>query len=177
MVARYDPGSGKVPDHYDVYLYPNDFPAFSPEYEPFDGAHSADLFGTTGARGACDVVIYHPDHNLPPSQLSAEQKGQLVAFLQQLDDGALRPVGLARRAPVANTGRMRLERLGASLRIGWEGLGESARVALLDSRGRRVWSAQGQRGMIWNGKDAAGAKVPAGVYQITATGARQRLAR
>ena len=24
----FDPGSGRVPDHYDVYLYPNDFPAF-----------------------------------------------------------------------------------------------------------------------------------------------------
>ena len=74
----FDPGSGKVPDHFDVYLYPNDFPAFSPEYEPFDGSHSADLFGTTGARGACDVVIYHPDHNTPPSKLSAEHWRKVI---------------------------------------------------------------------------------------------------
>jgi len=74
----FDPGSGKVPDHYDVYLYPNDFPAFSPEYEPFEGAQAGDLFGTTGARGACDVVIYHPDHNMPPSQLSAEHWRKVI---------------------------------------------------------------------------------------------------
>jgi len=31
----FDPGSGRVPDNYDVYIYPNDFPAFSiPPPEP-----------------------------------------------------------------------------------------------------------------------------------------------
>jgi len=74
----FDPGSGKVPDHYDVLLYPNDFPAFSPEYKPFDASHAGDLFGVTGARGACDVVIYSPDHNMLPSQLSAEQWRKVV---------------------------------------------------------------------------------------------------
>ncbi len=74
----FDPGSGKVPDHYDVHLYPNDFPAFSPDYEPFDESHAGDLFGTTGARGACDVVIYHPDHNMPPSQLSTEHWRKVI---------------------------------------------------------------------------------------------------
>jgi UDPglucose--hexose-1-phosphate uridylyltransferase len=68
----FDPGSGKVPDHYDVFLYPNDFAAFSPAEDPFDPSASAGLFGHTGARGACDVVLYHPDHNKLPSELSAE---------------------------------------------------------------------------------------------------------
>jgi UDPglucose--hexose-1-phosphate uridylyltransferase len=63
----FDPGSGRVPDHYDVYLYPNDFPAFSPDNPPFDP--SPDLFKTTGARGSCDVVLYHPNHNLQPSEM------------------------------------------------------------------------------------------------------------
>ena len=65
------PGSGRVPDNYTVHLYPNDFPAFSlvnPSFSPEEK-----LFGTTGARGACDVVLYSPDHNLLPSQLPAEQ--------------------------------------------------------------------------------------------------------
>ena len=31
----FDPGSGKVPDNYDVYLYPNDFPGFSAVALPF----------------------------------------------------------------------------------------------------------------------------------------------
>jgi UDPglucose--hexose-1-phosphate uridylyltransferase len=67
----FDPGSGKVPDHYDVHIYSNDFAAFSQESPPFDPELSADLFGETGARGYCDVVLYHPDHNTLPSQLSA----------------------------------------------------------------------------------------------------------
>jgi UDPglucose--hexose-1-phosphate uridylyltransferase len=67
----FDPGSGKVPDQYDVYIYPNDFAAFSQESPPFEPGPSTDLFGETGARGYCDVVLYHPDHNRLPSQLSA----------------------------------------------------------------------------------------------------------
>jgi UDPglucose--hexose-1-phosphate uridylyltransferase len=68
------PGSGNVPANYDVYLYPNDFPAFSPAADPYSphvsDSVSENLFDTTGARGACDVVLYSPNHTLPPSQLS-----------------------------------------------------------------------------------------------------------
>lgn len=67
----FDPGSGRVPEHYDVYLYPNDFPAFSEEYPPF--SPETNLYTTTGARGTQDVVLYSPDHNLQPSQLTVEQ--------------------------------------------------------------------------------------------------------
>ena len=66
-----------VPDHYDVYLYPNDFPAFSPAAPPFDPA-ATELFGETGPRGACDVVLYSPDHNLPPSKLSVENWRKVI---------------------------------------------------------------------------------------------------
>ena len=66
----FDPGSGKVPDQYDVLLYPNDFPAFSPLVEPFHPEHH--FFTATGSRGRCDVVLYSPEHTLPPSQLSIE---------------------------------------------------------------------------------------------------------
>ena len=31
----FDPGSGRVPEHYEVFLYPNDFPAFSFENPPY----------------------------------------------------------------------------------------------------------------------------------------------
>jgi UDPglucose--hexose-1-phosphate uridylyltransferase len=74
----FDPGSGRVPDHYDVHLYPNDFPAFSLDSEPFDPQPG--LFKTTGARGACDVVLYHPDHNLPPSRMSVDHWKLVVAL-------------------------------------------------------------------------------------------------
>ena len=72
------PGSGRVPDHYDVYLYPNDFPAFTfanPAFEPAIG-----LFQVTGAQGACDVVIYSPDHHQLPSQLSVEQWSKIIGL-------------------------------------------------------------------------------------------------
>lgn len=63
------PGSGRVPERYDVYLYPNDFPAFALNSEPFD-PDAASLFGRTGPRGACDVVLYHSGHTKLPSQLT-----------------------------------------------------------------------------------------------------------
>lgn len=51
------PGSGRVPDHYDVHLYPNDFPAFP---------------------GTCDVVLYSPQHDRLPSELSLEQWEKVI---------------------------------------------------------------------------------------------------
>ena len=70
------PGSGRVPADYDVLLYPNDFPAFSPDAPPFDPVVRP--FSTTGARGACDVVLYSPKHTLPPSQLTPEQWRKVI---------------------------------------------------------------------------------------------------
>jgi len=72
----FDPGSGRVPDQFDVFIYPNDFPAFSLDSAPFSAPMG--LFAKTGARGACDVVIYHPAHHLAPSQLSVEHWGKVV---------------------------------------------------------------------------------------------------
>jgi UDPglucose--hexose-1-phosphate uridylyltransferase len=74
----FDPGSGKVPDHYDVHLYPNDFAALSLDSEAFDPAAANKLFGKTGARGSCDVILYSPDHNCLPSQLTAEHWRRVV---------------------------------------------------------------------------------------------------
>ena len=66
----FDPGSGRVPSDYDVLIYPNDFAAFTPDSEPF--SPEPGLFHKTGARGVCDVVLYHPRHNLPPSAMSVD---------------------------------------------------------------------------------------------------------
>lgn len=65
-LCRFCPGSGRVPDSYDVYLYPNDFPAFS--------------LDDPAAHGACDVVLYSPDHNRLPSQLPVSQWEKIVAL-------------------------------------------------------------------------------------------------
>jgi UDPglucose--hexose-1-phosphate uridylyltransferase len=64
----FDPGSGQVPADYDVFLYANDFAAFTLDSEPF--APEGGLFHTTGARGSTDVVLYHPSHTLAPSQMT-----------------------------------------------------------------------------------------------------------
>jgi len=60
------PGSGRVPNSYDVYLYPNDFPTFS--------------FDNPNAPGACDVVLYSPEHQRLPSELPVEQWEKIVAL-------------------------------------------------------------------------------------------------
>lgn len=70
------PGSGKVPANYDVYLYPNDFAALGFNNPPF--SPETGIFQTTGAQGACDVVLYSPDHTLIPSQLSKEHWRKVI---------------------------------------------------------------------------------------------------
>lgn len=71
------PGSGRVPEDYDVYIYPNDFPAFSiPAPEP---AVLGDSFFRVGpSRGKCDVVLYHPDHNTSLPHLPLDHLTRLV---------------------------------------------------------------------------------------------------
>jgi UDPglucose--hexose-1-phosphate uridylyltransferase len=71
------PGSGRVPDHYDVWLYPNDFPAFSiPPPEP--AIEGDGLYRVRKSYGKCDVVLYHPDHNTSLNQLSVAHITLLV---------------------------------------------------------------------------------------------------
>jgi UDPglucose--hexose-1-phosphate uridylyltransferase len=72
----FDPGSGKVPDNFDVFLYPNDFAAFTLDGAPFRA--ETGLFCTTGARGATDVVIYHPNHTMIPSQMSQQHWRKVI---------------------------------------------------------------------------------------------------
>lgn len=72
------PGSGSVPDEYDVYLYPNDFPAFDLNAEPFHAGAAGDLFGVTGAYGACDVVLYNSRHTTRPSELAIGQWRKII---------------------------------------------------------------------------------------------------
>lgn len=72
----FDPGSGRVPDNYDVYLYPNDFPAFSPDQPPF--SPNPGLYAETFPQGACDVVLYSSEHTIPPSKLPLERWREVI---------------------------------------------------------------------------------------------------
>ena len=71
------PGSGKVPDNYDVYMYPNDFPALS-QTPPSPDPVATDFFKTAEAYGKCEVVLYSPDHTKPIRELTDEHMLKLV---------------------------------------------------------------------------------------------------
>ncbi len=71
------PGSGQVPDDYEVLLYANDFPALSPNHpQPAPGPTA--FYHTAQAAGHCDVVLYSPDHNKGLAQLPLEHVLKLV---------------------------------------------------------------------------------------------------
>jgi UDPglucose--hexose-1-phosphate uridylyltransferase len=83
------PGSGKVPDDgYDVYRYPNDFPALSvcpPVPDPVDTA----LFKTAPAYGRCDVLLYSPEHRALLRNMQDEHMGKLAnLWLEVFNDMA-----------------------------------------------------------------------------------------
>ncbi len=98
----FDPGSGRVPDHYDVYLYPNDFPAFSKTAPPF--APQPGLFAETGAYGACDVLLYSPDHTLPPSRLPLDHWRKIVDLWAERTRQLAQDPSIAFVAPFENCG-------------------------------------------------------------------------
>lgn len=71
------PGSGKVPDDYDVHVYENDFPALSanpPEPDPVDTT----LYKTAKSFGKCEVILYSPDHTKTLPELPVEHIGKLI---------------------------------------------------------------------------------------------------
>lgn len=71
------PGSGKVPEVYDVLKYDNDFPALSntpPEPDPV----ATDFFKTAPAYGKCEVILYSPGHTITLPQLSDSHVKKLV---------------------------------------------------------------------------------------------------
>jgi UDPglucose--hexose-1-phosphate uridylyltransferase len=71
------PGSGRVPDNHDVYIYANDFPVFSiPAPEP--SVQGDPFYRVARSHGKCDVVLYHPDHNTSLPQLSLGHLQKLV---------------------------------------------------------------------------------------------------
>lgn len=71
------PGSGNVPDHYDVYKYDNDFPALSQDPPKPDDV-ATDFFKTRPAYGKCEVILYSPEHTTTLPQLSVEHIKKLV---------------------------------------------------------------------------------------------------
>lgn len=71
------PGSGKVPDNYDVLVYPNDFPALS-ETPPEPEVEGTDLYRVEKSYGKCEVILYSPKHNTSVPELSVAHLTKLV---------------------------------------------------------------------------------------------------
>lgn len=71
------PGSGKVPDHYEVHKYDNDFPALMPE-PPEPDPVGSDLYRTKKSYGKCEVILYSPHHTRTLSELSVGHIEKLV---------------------------------------------------------------------------------------------------
>lgn len=71
------PGSGKVPDDYEVFQYDNDFPALSPNPpQPDDVA--TELYRVAPAYGKCEVILYSPNHNTTLPQLPVANLRKVV---------------------------------------------------------------------------------------------------
>ena len=71
------PGSGKVPDHYDVYKYDNDFPALSPQ-PPQPDPVANEFFETAPSYGKCEVILYSPEHTVTLPELPVDHIRKLV---------------------------------------------------------------------------------------------------
>lgn len=71
------PGSGKVPDHYMVYEYDNDFPALSQAPLPPDDVVTP-FFKARPAYGKCEVILYSPEHTTTLPELSVPHIHKLV---------------------------------------------------------------------------------------------------
>ena len=71
------PGSGKVPDDYDVYKYDNDFPALRPD-PPEPDPVATRLYKTAPSYGKCEVILYSPEHTKTLPELSVEHIEKLI---------------------------------------------------------------------------------------------------
>jgi UDPglucose--hexose-1-phosphate uridylyltransferase len=76
------PGSGKVPDHYDVIMYENDFPALSPN-PPEPDPVATPLYKTEKSFGKCEVILYSPEHTKTLPELSVDHIVKLIDLWTQ----------------------------------------------------------------------------------------------
>ncbi len=71
------PGSGRVPDDYDVYAYDNDFPALS-QHPPQPDNPKTNFYKTAEAYGKCEVILFSPDHRAILSRLPDDHVVKLI---------------------------------------------------------------------------------------------------
>ncbi len=76
------PGSGKVPEDYDVLKYDNDFPALS-QTPPEPDNVATDFFKVKPAYGKCEVILYSPGHTTTIPELSDQHMNKLINLWAQ----------------------------------------------------------------------------------------------
>ncbi|MDR2655780.1 MAG: galactose-1-phosphate uridylyltransferase [Oscillospiraceae bacterium] len=72
------PGSGKVPDNYDVYKYDNDFPSLRQDPPEPDDVSTQPVFKTLPCYGKCEVILYSPNHTITLPELPVSHVQKLV---------------------------------------------------------------------------------------------------
>ena len=76
------PGSGKVPDNYDVLKYDNDWPSM--KGNPDDPLEiDSELYHTDKSFGRCEVILYSSDHNKSLWELPLDHIKKLVDLWQE----------------------------------------------------------------------------------------------
>lgn len=78
------PGSGRVPDKFDVYRYPNDFPALSKTPPEPDDVSSDSLFEVAPSYGVCEVLLYSSEHNGSVCRLSDAHVHKLARMWREV---------------------------------------------------------------------------------------------
>ncbi len=76
------PGSGKVPDDYEIYAYDNDFPSLMLD-PPEPDIEGDELIGVRPAFGKCEVTLYSPKHDVTLPELPLDHVGRLVDHWEQ----------------------------------------------------------------------------------------------
>ena len=71
------PDSGKVPEHFTVHKYDNDFPAPS-QNPPTPDDVATELYKTKPAYGKCEVILYSPEHTVTLPELPTDHIKELV---------------------------------------------------------------------------------------------------
>lgn len=80
------PGSGKVPNQYEVLRYQNDFPALRVDPPEPDDVASGPLFQTQPSYGRCEVLLYSPDHHGRVADLNDEHVHKLAGMWREVFD-------------------------------------------------------------------------------------------
>lgn len=80
------PGSGRVPDNFEVLRYPNDFPALSTAPPDPDAVDTDPLFRVRPSYGRCEVLLYSAEHTVTVRELDDNHVHALARMWREVFD-------------------------------------------------------------------------------------------